>query len=498
MGIDRIRLTDASQSKFPRLVRGFLIAFAYMKRAEMAFTLVLLPFDFLALVAAAIAAYYARFHPLFTSVRPVTFTLSLGEFLPIIYPIALVWLGVFALLGLYTTKRTAITTELVRVAFASSASMAVVFAILFFSRSLFESRFIAVAAWIFAIALVCLVRVAVRLAQRHLLTLGVGVRYIMLIGKGTTRKRLEEAFAKDRRYGFQVIYTSPTFSKTAQSTALTHIHEGTLDEIFLTDSTHDRESVLDILTFAEIHHIGFRYSADLTEAAIGRSRAHTLEGVPIIEVQKTPLEGWGAVYKRVFDILVSSLLILVLSPVMLLVAIAIKLDSKGPIFFRYLDNRQRATRIGIHGTPFPYFKFRSMKPGTHSLRYTTLAAQDTRRGGPLVKPKNDPRVTRVGKWIRSLSLDELPELFLVLSGHMSLVGPRPHLPEEVEKYKPIQRKVLTIKPGITGLSQVSGREHLDFNEEVRLDVYYIEHWSPWFDLVILLKTPFVVFSGRAS
>ena len=119
-----------------------------------------------------------------------------------------------------------------------------------------------------------------------------------------------------------------------------------------------------------------------------------------------------------------------------------------------------------------------------------------REGTPLFKLKEDPRVTRVGCFIRKFSIDELPEFYLVFLGRMSLIGPRPHLPEEVAEYKPHQRRVLTIKPGITGLAQISGRADLDFEDEVRLDTYYIEHWSPWLDLTILFRTPFVVLFGH--
>ena len=155
-------------------------------------------------------------------------------------------------------------------------------------------------------------------------------------------------------------------------------------------------------------------------------------------------------------------------------------------------------RIGQGGKPFPYFKFRSMVPGTHNMRYRELSEKDTRKGAPVVKIENDPRITRVGGFIRKFSIDELPEFFLVLTGKMSLVGPRPHMPEEVAKYKPEHKKVLTIKPGITGLAQISGRADLDFDEEVRLDTYYIEHWSPWLDLYILFKTPIVVIFRKGA
>ena len=139
-----------------------------------------------------------------------------------------------------------------------------------------------------------------------------------------------------------------------------------------------------------------------------------------------------------------------------------------------------------------------MAPGTDSLRYTELADRNIRDDGPMVKIKDDPRITRVGKFIRRFSIDELPELFLVFIGSMSLVGPRPHLPEEVAKYQRHHKKVLTIKPGITGLAQVSGRSDLSFEEEVKLDVYYIENWSLARDIRILLRTPMAVLRHRQA
>jgi lipopolysaccharide/colanic/teichoic acid biosynthesis glycosyltransferase len=149
------------------------------------------------------------------------------------------------------------------------------------------------------------------------------------------------------------------------------------------------------------------------------------------------------------------------------------------------------------GKLFFYFKFRTMRPGTDSLRYDpSLQAQNLRTGSPLVKLRDDPRVTRIGAWLRRFSLDEFPEFFLVLKGDMSLVGPRPHLPEEVARYQQHHKQVLYMKPGITGLSQISGRSDLEFEDEVRLDVFYMEHWSLWLDLVILIKTPFRLLQKR--
>ena len=459
-----------------------------MKRSELTFTLALVPIDFLSLIAAGIAAYFLRFHPYFTEIRPIIFKLTLDSFVTAIIPIAVLWILIFALSGLYSTQRKRIASELVRIALACSASMALVFALTFFSRVLFDSRFIAIAAWALTIIFVSLSRLIVRAFQKYLLKVGVGIHRVVFT----------ETFSSNKKLGYKVIDSFETFSDSTKQKIKKLNRANKIDEIILADPEASRKSTLEIIAFTDTEHLGFLYSADLFAAAVGRSVVHMYSGVPIIEVRKTPLDGWGAIYKRLFDIFASLILIIITSPIMLLTAIAIKLDSRGPILFSRLDNNKKSMRIGQNGKPFKYFKFRSMQTGTHSMRYKELTKQDTRKGTPLVKIKDDPRVTRVGSFIRKFSIDEIPEFFLVLSGKMSLVGPRPHLPEEVKKYKPEHKKVHTIKPGITGMAQISGRADLDFDEEIRLDTYYIEHWSPWFDLYILLKTPFVVIFRKGA
>ena len=469
-----------------------------MKRSELAFTLALVPFDYLALVAAGIAAYYSRFHPYFTTIRPVIFTLTLQQYITILLPSLLIWIGVFAAAGLYSTHRRSIAKELSRVILATSASMALVFSILFFSRTFFDSRFIALVAWFFSIVFVCLGRLVIRGLQRSLMSMGIGVIRVAIIGSNDTAETLKEVFEKKPRFGLQIVTTFKTFDDAVAKKLRALKDQDKIDEILLADPEASKQTTLALIAFTDVEHLGFRYSADLFATAVGRSVIHMFSGIPVIEVQKTPLDGWGAIYKRLFDIIASLILIILTSPIMILTALAIKLDSRGPIFFSRLDDNKRMMRVGQSGKPFPYFKFRSMVPGTHNMRYRELSEKDTRKNAPVVKIANDPRITRVGSFIRKFSIDELPEFFLVLTGKMSLVGPRPHMPEEVAKYKPEHKKVLTIKPGITGLAQISGRADLDFDEEVRLDTYYIEHWSPWLDLYILLKTPIVVIFRKGA
>jgi lipopolysaccharide/colanic/teichoic acid biosynthesis glycosyltransferase len=249
---------------------------------------------------------------------------------------------------------------------------------------------------------------------------------------------------------------------------------------------------LRLYDFANDHHITFKYVADLLEVKVLRTEVAEIIGIPVVEVKRTTLEGWGRIFKRIFDIIVSGFFILVLSPVILLTMLAIALDSRGPIFFTRRDDGSFVTRIGAGGVPFKYFKFRSMIPNSDSMRYHELADRNLRSDGPMVKIKDDPRVTRVGKIIRRWSIDELPELFLVFIGRMS------HLPEEVAKYENYHKKTLTIKPGMTGLAQVSGRSDLLFDEEVKLDIYYIENWSLLLDISILFRTPLAVFKHREA
>jgi len=194
--------------------------------------------------------------------------------------------------------------------------------------------------------------------------------------------------------------------------------------------------------------------------------------------------------KRIIDITVSSVLLLILSPVFLVVAIAVKLSSDGPIFYRWKV-------AGRGGQPFTGYKFRSMVQHADALR--GQLARHNEMTGPVFKMSSDPRITRVGAWIRRYSLDELPQLYNVLKGDMSLVGPRPPLVTEYAHFSAYQKQKLAVKPGITCLWQVSGRNQIsDFDEWVRLDLEYIRHWSLWLDLVILARTMGAVLAGTGK
>ncbi len=247
-----------------------------------------------------------------------------------------------------------------------------------------------------------------------------------------------------------------------------------------------------------LRHLGWELAARnislimapaLTDIAGPRIHTQQVAGLPLIHVTTPTLEGGQRVAKRLSDVLLSGVLICISFPLMLILAILIKVDSPGPILFKQ-------GRVGIEGAPFRMLKFRSMVVDAEA-RLSQLA--DLNEGsGVLFKMKRDPRVTRLGRMLRKYSLDELPQLFNVFAGSMSLVGPRPPLPSEVQAYEYEVRRRLLVKPGLTGLWQVSGRSNLSWQDSVRLDLYYVENWSLAGDLIILLRTVRAVFGGSGA
>lgn len=470
-----------------------------MKKTEVFFSTLFIPLDFAALVLAGISAYFLRFSEWSVKMRPVIFNLPLTDYLKSLVIIALIWMLILAIAGLYRVRSARkLARELAIIIFACSSGLALVAIMIFFRRELFDSRFIVLAGWLLAIIYLSLVHILVRYLQRRLFVYGIGVHKVILVGNSKTTENLLAEFSSNRKSGYEVVKRVRDFSlETAQELSVFITDRG-IDEIIQSDPNLSKAETLRLYDFANENHLTFRYVADLLEVKVLRTEVAEIIGIPVVEVKRTTLEGWGSVFKRIFDIIGSAFLIIIFSPVLLLTSLAIILDSRGPIFFSRRDDGSYLYRVGEGGTPFKYFKFRSMIPNSDSMRYKELADRNLRTEGPLVKIKDDPRVTRIGRFIRRWSIDELPELFLVFIGRMSLVGPRPHLPEEVAKYENYHRKTLTVKPGITGLAQVSGRSDLLFEEEAKLDIYYIENWSLLLDISILLKTPLAVLKHRGA
>ncbi|MBI2483308.1 sugar transferase [Candidatus Uhrbacteria bacterium] len=460
-----------------------------MTRAERTVAALLVPLDYAALLAAAAMAYGVRYTNLATR-WPTTTLLSFPEYVGRVSIIALGWIAIFALAGCYAAgARRRWTTEFGRIVLASTAGFGLVLAVIVFSRELFASRFIVLTSWPLAIAAVGMLRLLVRAMERICFLHGIGAHRIVLIGTGRSADALANALTQRPSLGYRIVHRTPILDDAAIAMITAHWQRGTIDGVIDATTPPHPEHIRQLLDLGKMHHIPVRYSADFLATHAPRITIETFAGVPLVEVHRTRLLGWGRIFKRVADCIIAGIALLLLSPLLFAIAIAIRLDSRGPIFFRQ-------QRIGEAGRPFLFLKFRSMTDGAHA-QWASLRTQSD-RSGIIPKIKHDPRVTRVGRFLRRWSLDELPQLLNVLGGTMSLVGPRPHLPEEVAQYATHHRMVLAVPPGITGLAQVSGRADLDFEEEVQLDTYYVEHWSPALDLVICIRTPFAVIRTRGA
>lgn len=471
-----------------------------MKKAELFFGFILLPIDYLMLLLAGLTAYSLRFADPITSLQPVVYDIPFGRFMATVLIAAAGWLLIFAWAGLYRIRGTRRIIEEVRKVFlACSTAVLIIIVWFFLDRDLFSSRFIILAAYVFSLLYVTAARLIVLLVERGLFAQGIGVHNIVIIGKTHLAELITSEINQKPALGFHIQAQFDSFTAASRKEMEKMRQNGLLDEIIFADPEANKKQNEQLIDFCNEHHITFKYAAAFFDTQSTNISIQPIAGVPVIEIKRTKLDGWGRIVKRLFDVIGSLLLIVLTSPIMLITTIAILIEGGRPILFSKKDDGEPVQRVGQYGSLFNYFKFRSMKPNTDSLRYgKDLQKKNMRKGSPLVKIEDDPRITSVGKFIRRFSIDELPEFFLVLKGDMSLVGPRPHLPEEVEKYEKHQKQVLHMKPGITGIAQISGRSDLDFNDEIRLDVFYMENWALWLDIVILLKTPFAVFKNRTA
>ncbi|HEX6607799.1 MAG TPA: sugar transferase, partial [Chloroflexia bacterium] len=268
------------------------------------------------------------------------------------------------------------------------------------------------------------------------------------------------------------------------------ISAGQIDEVIVALPATSHNQIVEVIERCQSNHVSFRLIPDLFEIRFNQVQIDALNGIPLIGLKEVALRGGNLWLKRTLDILMAMVVIAVTSPIMLLIAILIKLERpRGPVFFKQ-------ERVGYGGRRFLCYKFRSMRPDAEQLKDQLMAYNEA--SGPIFKMKNDPRVTRVGRWLRRTSLDEIPQVFNILAGDMSWVGPRPPVPSEVEQYNEWHRRRLEITPGLTGLWQVSGRSDLSFDEMVKLDLYYAENWSLGFDIKIILMTIPAVLKARGA
>jgi exopolysaccharide biosynthesis polyprenyl glycosylphosphotransferase len=446
--------------------------------------------DMIALEIAFLGSYALRFYGPVVSWIPITKGLPRFSIYVTCSIVALlVWYLVFNRLGFYRWQWTRRIGEVgQKVVTGVSLGMIILLAGIFFYRGVSYSRLVVAIIWVSAIIMVWGERLILHSILRKLFRRGIGARRVAMIGKGTTADILERVLNSRPELGHNLVGWFSPEPSTSERTNLgvwenvrEVVRKYEIDAIIVALEDDDRKIISQGLTACEGMNVEFLYAPSVLPLAHPQLRVAELEGIPLLKVKGITLQGWNAVVKRIFDIVLSAISIIILSPVLLITAILIKLSSRGPVFYR-----QR--RVGLDGREFDCLKFRSMRSD---------AEQTT---GPVWAVKADPRVTWVGKIIRRVSIDELPQLWNVLKGEMSVVGPRPERPHFVSQFHqqiPGYLERHRVRSGLTGWAQVNGlRGDTSIELRTQYDIYYVEHWSLGFDIQIIFRTFVEVLFGK--
>ncbi len=481
-----------------------------MKKLQLLFTSLLVPIDLCGVILATLIASNLRTA---LDILPIGEgrEVSIGLFFLIWYAPTLIFLlGTHQLYQLSNLPHR--VNQLFGIVSASGAAAMLLFMAVLFGRTPYiTTQFPAWSTWAFGTSLLTVfylwlstivVLTALRWFYRSIIqslySSGFGCLRVLLVGNTEVARTLEQSIRLDNSIGLKIIGVvnsnggeTLTGSLGSLSDLPTIVSQLKPDRIIMADPDLRYEKTLQIIEVAHRSHIDFTFAPNLFEVLSTNVTVSNIGGIPLLNLRRTPLDGWGNILKRLMDVAVAIILCVILLPVMIVVAMLIKLQDGGPVFYRQ-------SRVCM-GLTFKIFKFRSMIKDAEMLEDELRLKTNERSDGPLFKMKNDPRVTKLGRVLRKSRVDEIPQLFNVLAGQMSLVGPRPHLAKEIAQYQTHHRKVLAIKPGMTGLAQLSGSSDLTFDEEVRLDTYYVENWSLMKDIEILLKTPFIVlFKDRSG
>jgi len=459
-----------------------------MKKSRLIFSVLLVPVDFVMLFFAGLTTYLLR-TKILNVFRPVLFefNLPIERYLLLVLGMSTVFLIVYAISGLYSLQPRRIFEEFLRILVASSAGIMVVIVYIFLRQELFDSRFLVLGSWFFAVLFVMLGRLLARHLQKYFISkYHVGVNKVMVIGGDHVSNRIVREIKNNPASGYQIV--KQLVNPSVEEIRLAIGNPG-IDEVILADINYPAEKVVKLVDFCHENHLVFKFVPNLYHTLTTNYSFDTFSGLPLVELRRTALDGWGKVIKRLIDISGSMIGLIIFSPLFAIIALMVKWETAGPVFVRL--------RRVSQSKEFYLYKFRSMIKNAEKLK-PKLFNLNEREDGPLFKIKNDPRVTKMGRFLRKYRIDELPQLVNVLGGDISLVGPRPHQPDEVLKYQKHHKKVLGIKAGATGMAQVSGSSDLPFEQEVNLDTYYIENWSLWLDFKIIIKTVLKVLFDRSA
>lgn len=422
------------------------------------------------------------------------------------FPVGLTLTGILLLAyqfeGAYDPRRGASWLDQVYKLFTGTLIGIAVLTVLTFNvRPQFYSRLMLGYAGVLILTVLSVSRLVFQTIQGWRFRRGIGVDRVLVVGCGEVGRAVMGSIMARPELGYQVVgfldddperrhQNLGRFRALGPTDALPAVlrnHE--IDETIIALSWRSIEKIKDVMAQCEQLGVRARVVPDLFQLRLNRVDIDDISGIPLIGVRDVSIRGWNHAIKRFADIVIAAIGLIVAAPVMAVTTLLIKWNSPGPVLFRQV-------RVGRDGRLFTLYKFRSMVTGADEDKAELQSLNEA--SGPLFKIRDDPRLTRVGRWLRRLSIDELPQLWNVLKGDMSLVGPRPPVPAEVEQYKPWHRKRLLVAPGVTGLWQVSGRSELTFDEMVMLDLFYAENWSLWLDFKIILRTIPTVIMGTGA
>ena len=474
--------------------------------ASLIYNFCLLVGDALAITAAFTVAYILRVtlshEVLSAQVHAHTYITTIASLLPF-------WLIIFALLGLYNGRiHERRFSELGRLLVGSLIGILFVISYSYLADVvIFPARLVTIYSFLLAFFFVFLFRTIARGIRRELFSFGVGINNVLIVGDTPVSHELVASLAHTKTTGYRVLgvvggvkhpfrddFKQPVFASF--EAALEKLRGRQLHTIVQTELFASTEANDEILSYAQEHHVAYRFVPGNSELFVGNIQVDLFQSVPVIAVHQTALVGWGRVVKRLTDILLGSILLILASPFILLIALAVLVSDGSPVLFRQ-------TRLTRFNQEFTALKFRSNK-----LRYNGLTPEEAfeKMGRPELARKyrengdfleKDPRITGLGRFLRRTSLDELPQLINVVRGDLSLVGPRALIPEELSLYEK-KHLILSVKSGLTGLAVISGRRDIPFEERRKLDLYYVQNWTFWGDIVILIRTVWVVLFHRGA
>ena len=467
------------------------------RNSDLKYKFFLIALDALALIGAFTAAYILRIS---LDPRPFHTSISALEFITSILTILPLWILLFYFFGLYSRENyTHPIREIGRLALAAICGIMLMISFSFFTNTpLFPAKLVAVYAMGISFAILLVLRSAANIVRLKLLRRGIGIKRVAIIGNCDLTYSLASFLSETPTSGFKLAtiiareqYVPPQLKNLHASSLSSALTRHKIDAVIQTDQTKADE----YYNTAMEHFLEYYQAPMLEGLMMAHHSMEMLDSTPLMYIHPTPLTGYGQVAKRTMDIVGSLIGIIIASPFMLLVALAVKLgDPKGPVLMRG-TMQKRLTR---YNQPFNVYKFRShyakFDGKTDEEVFAMIGKpeliEEYRKNGD--KLDHDFRVTPVGRFIRRFSLDELPQLFNVLKGDISLVGPRALVPHELSNYEK-KHTLLSVKSGLTGLAVVSGRRNISFDERRRLDLYYVQNWSLWMDITIILKTCLVIF-----